>query len=440
MSGGPGVSGVAGWEAPPFVRDNGGYGIQPGSGARPRGDRSQRGRPAGAANAHHQHLCVAGRAGSGARVRAERQPGLGGRRGGAGRRRGAGRDRGVVRVRPGGVDGADARAGRGPASRRIPPGRLLQHAGARGQAAPAWRRRGDGRPARPRRGRRGTAGGASRAVGRDAHQPATAGVRPGCPRRDRGGVRRAVRGGQHGRHRAAATAARVRRGGVDVLAHQDDLRPLRRAGRRGRHPRRGAERAAARLAHRGRRHPGAVRELAGAARAQDAAVADGAALRERAGDRRVPGGPSPRDRGALSRAQPVAGGGETDATGIRAAAGVRDLRDRGGRRRRGRRGPPGGARHQLRRRGIELGTAGALGRGDRAGNTDPAIGGNRARRRPDRRHRRGPCGHRVIGGTSRRRRRPVPGPRTCPRSARSGPRSWFPPSRRARNGAAAAPS
>jgi cystathionine gamma-synthase len=42
--------------------------------------------------------------------------------------------------------------------------------------------------------------------------------------------------------------------------------------------------------------------------------------------------------------------------------------------------------------------------------------------------------------TYRRRRCRARGRRTCPRSARSAPRSWFPPSPPARNGAAAAPS
>jgi len=43
-------------------------------------------------------------------------------------------------------------------------------------------------------------------------------------------------------------------------------------------------------------------------------------------------------------------------------------------------------------------------------------------------------------GASRRRRCRGPGPRTFRRSARTGPRPWFPPSPPARNGAAAAPS
>ena len=55
------------------------------------------------------------------------------------------------------------------------------------------------------------------------------------------------------------------------------------------------------LAVQRRRHPGAVRGLAGAARPEDAAAADRAPVGQRAGHRRAPGGPSPGDRGALSR-------------------------------------------------------------------------------------------------------------------------------------------
>ena len=59
--------------------------------------------------------------------------------------------------------------------------------------------------------------------------------------------------------------------------------------------------AAAGLAIQRQRHPWAVRGLAGAARAQDAAAADRAPVAQRAGRRQAPGLRSPGDRGALSR-------------------------------------------------------------------------------------------------------------------------------------------
>ena len=62
----------------------------------------------------------------------------------------------------------------------------------------------------------------------------------GCARR---GGRGAVRGGQHGGDRAAAEAARVRGGGLGVLADQVDLGALGRARRRGRDAGRGAGRS-----------------------------------------------------------------------------------------------------------------------------------------------------------------------------------------------------
>src|SRR6202044_1558888 len=50
------------------------------------------------------------------------------------------------------------------------------------------------------------------------------------------------------------------------------------------------------------------------------------------------------------------------------------------------------ARHQLRRRGVDLGTPGPVGGRDRPGGPDPPVRRRGTRRRSDHRHRPGPGG------------------------------------------------
>ena len=69
--------------------------------------------------------------------------------------------------------------------------------------------------------------------------------------------------------------------------------------RRGRQPGRIAHRRPARLADQRRRHPGTVRGVAGAARAEDPAAADRPPVGQRAGHRPAPGLPPARSRRAL---------------------------------------------------------------------------------------------------------------------------------------------
>ena len=78
------------------------------------------------------------------------------------------------------------------------------------------------------------------------------------------------------------------------------------------------------VADRRRRDPRPVRELAGAARPEDAAAAHRAGLGERPGGRVVPGRPPAGDRRALPGAGPVGGGPAAAAARLRPAAVVRD--------------------------------------------------------------------------------------------------------------------
>src|SRR6185436_7294445 len=165
-------------------------------------------------------------------------------------------------------------------------------------------------------------------------------------------------------------------------------------GRRGQ-PRRRAAGGRQSLAVQRRRHPGAVRGLAGAARPEDAAAADRAPVGQRAGHRRAPGGPFPGDRSALPRRRhnDIGDGQAADARRVRPAALVRGHAGQ-----RGCRGQGGGeipadpAGDQLRRGRVDLGTARPVAGRDRAARPDPAIGRRGARRGPDRRHRPSPGG------------------------------------------------
>ena len=264
---------------------------------------------AGAAAACHQHVRVAGGAGSGARVRAERAT-PGGRRSRRRSRRLEGPGAAAVTFASGQAASMALMLGAGGGRARIvfPPTATTTRGRSAERLRPHGAVGGGRRPARPRRGRAWRCAAGRPCCGRRRRPTRCCGW-PTWRRSARcGGGRRAVRGGQHGRDRAAAEAARVRRGGLGVLADQVDLRPLGRARRRGRHQGRGAGRRGARLADGGRRDPRAVRELAGAARDEDAAAADRAAVGERARDRAVPGRPSAGDRGALPGARPVGGG------------------------------------------------------------------------------------------------------------------------------------
>ena len=126
--------------------------------------------------------------------------------------------------------------------------------------------------------------------------------------------------------------------------------------------------------------PGPVRELAGPARAAHPGPAHRAAVRERAGPGPAPGRPPAGPRRVLPRHHRGHAGDRpaADAAWVRPAAVVRAGRDGRRGRRCGISVAAGPARDQLRRGGIDVGAAGAVGVGNGAGVADPAFGRDRA--------------------------------------------------------------
>ncbi len=138
---------------------------------------------------------------------------------------------------------------------------------------------------------------------RDADQSAAQADRSGAGRRHRQETRALDRRRQHLRQPVCAAAAGARLRYRRAFDHQISQRPFRHGRRhRGGGRQRGAARAAQVPAERGRRHPGPVRFLPGAARPQDAVAAHGAALRLGAEDRRMARAPPQGAPGLLSRA------------------------------------------------------------------------------------------------------------------------------------------
>ncbi len=156
---------------------------------------------------------------------------------------------------------------------------------------------------RPRRARGGDPPEYAADLDRDADQSAAQAGRSRSGRRAREGARHLGRCRQHLRQPLCPAPARSRLRPRGAFHHQISQRPFRHGGRRrrGRRERRAA-RAPGLPAERGRRDPGPVRFLPGAARAQDARAAHGAPLRLGACDRAMAGAPSQGAPRLLSRA------------------------------------------------------------------------------------------------------------------------------------------
>src|SRR5258708_6074837 len=229
---------------------------------------------------------------------------------------------------------------------------------------------------------------------RVAHQPAAQGHRHRRDRRDRAQGEGPAGRRQHLRQPVPAAAAAPRCGPRDALDDEVHRRPLRRGRRGGRRPLPRAARAPQVHPERRGRGAPAVRQLARPPRREDPRRADGAAFRERPGDRRVAlRAPSGQERELPGAPDPPAARHRAPADAeLRRDAQLRAEDRRRGRREAARRAHPDlrARRIARRRRVAHRGPArddprlGARHEARAAGRPHPALGRHRERRRSHR--------------------------------------------------------